>query len=258
VPALPHDDPLARAGRRQPDDVLVPGVPAVKRVGHKGADLVEPGNTRESFEAALRHGVDMIEFDVLRTHDGRLVLAHDHEDAEQRETLTLEEGLDLFAGEAYGDVELDLDLKLPGYEREVAEALEARGLVRRTIVSSTYLESHDRLGTLVPGLRRGWSVPRARRDYTRSPLAPFAYVVLMVLRRWLPGKAVQHVRAGRCEGVMAHYLLASERLVEAVQAAGGFVYVWTVDDASRIRRLQELGVDGVITNDPRLFEPAAA
>ena len=230
----------------------------MKRVGHKGADLVEPGNTRESFEAALEHGVDMIEFDVLRMGDGRLVLAHDYEDAAEREPITLEEGLDLFASEAYADVELDLDMKLPGYEREVADGLAARGLVERSIVSSTYLESHDAIGALAPGLRRGWSVPRARRDYTRSLLAPLAYVVLLAMRRWLPGKAVQHIRAGRCEGVMAHYLLASERLVEAVQAAGGFVYVWTVDDPRRISRLEAIGVDGVITNDPRLFRPAPA
>ena len=43
----------------------------------------------------------MIEFDVLRARDGRLVLAHDYADAERRECLTLEEGLELFAGEAY-------------------------------------------------------------------------------------------------------------------------------------------------------------
>ena len=51
------------------------------RVGHKGADHVAPGNTVESFRAALEHGVDMIEFDILRTRDGRLILAHDSEDA---------------------------------------------------------------------------------------------------------------------------------------------------------------------------------
>ena len=97
------------------------------RVGHKGADHVAPGNTQASFEAALEHGVDMIEFDVLRARDGRLVLAHDYADSEQRECLTLDEGLDLFAGEAYAGVELDVDLKLPGYEREVVSGRRLHG-----------------------------------------------------------------------------------------------------------------------------------
>jgi glycerophosphoryl diester phosphodiesterase len=53
---------------------------------------------------------------------------------------------------------------------------------------------------------------------------------------------------------MAHWLLSSERLVKQVRAAGGHVYVWTVDDAARIERLAAMGVDGIITNDPRLFD----
>ena len=52
-------------------------------------------------------------------------------------------------------------------------------------------------------------------------------------------------------------LLVSPRLVRAVHAAGGQLYVWTVDDAHRIAALEALGVDGVITNDPRLFEDLA-
>jgi glycerophosphoryl diester phosphodiesterase len=233
-------------------------LPPVKRVGHKGADLVEPGNTRESFEAALEHGVDMIEFDVLPLADGRLVLAHDGRDATARTPMTLEEGLDLFASAAYAHLELDVDLKLPGYEREVAEGLVARGLVERSIVSSTYIESHDRLGELGMGLRRGWSVPRARRDYTQSVLAPVVYLLLRIWRRLLPRRVGRMIREGRCEGVMVHYLLSSSRLVRSVKAEGGFVYVWTVDDPERIRHLEAIGVDGVITNDPRLFEPATA
>jgi glycerophosphoryl diester phosphodiesterase len=226
----------------------------VKRVGHKGADHVAPGNTIPSFEAALEHGVDMIEFDVLRTRDGRLVLAHDWEDADERDCLTLEEGLDHFSSETYADVELDVDLKLPGYEREVVEGLEIRGLSERALVSTTYPESLAELGELAPDLRRGWSVPRARRDYTRSVWAVPAYAVLRWWRARLPGRAARMIASGGCEALMAHRLLVSPRLVSSVQGAGGQLYVWTVDDPDRIAALEALGVDGVITNDPRLFD----
>jgi glycerophosphoryl diester phosphodiesterase len=231
-------------------------LPPVRRVGHKGADQLALGNTEESFQAALDSGVDMIEFDVLKTADGRLVLAHDPIDAESRDTMTLDEGLDLFASEAYAGVELDVDMKHYGYEREVAEGLAERGLVERSLVSSTYLRSLDRIGETGHGFRRGWSVPRAKRDYTRSVLAPGAYALLMLGRAALPNVAARFIREGRIEAVMSHYLLASGRLVEAVRNAGGSVYVWTVDDARRIEQLDALGVDGVITNDPGLFEPA--
>src|SRR5256885_14427095 len=98
-------------------------------------------------------------------------LFRSYAEASRREPVTLDEGLDHFAGAAYARVELDVDLKLPGYEREVVDGLTRRGLADRSLVSSTYLESMDRLGELAPGVRRGWSIPRAKRDYTRSPLA---------------------------------------------------------------------------------------
>ena len=96
----------------------------VKRVGHKGADLIVPGNTRESFDAALATGVDMIEFDVLPDRgSGRLVLAHDFEDARSRVPLTLEEALTYLATPAFAGLEFNVDLKLPGYEQQVLDAL---------------------------------------------------------------------------------------------------------------------------------------
>jgi glycerophosphoryl diester phosphodiesterase len=228
----------------------------MRRVGHKGADLVAPGNTEASFQAALAAGVDEIEFDVLRLRDGRLVLAHDYKDAGKREPLTLEEGLDHFAGEAYADVQLIVDLKLPGYEREVVEGLAERGLSDQALVSTMYVESLRALRELAPGLPRGWSVPNVKRDYTRSWLALPAYAVLQVLRLRMPGQAAAMIRSGACQALMSHWRLVSPRLVRAVHGAGGQLYVWTVDDTDRIRALEQLGVDGVITNDPRLFEPA--
>jgi glycerophosphoryl diester phosphodiesterase len=231
-------------------------MPGLIRVGHKGAGHVAPGNTVDSFEAALEHGVDMIEFDVLRTRDGRLVLAHDYADAASRDPLSLEEGLEHFAGEAYGGVQLDVDLKLPGYEREVVEGLRRHGLTDGSLVSTMYEQSLDRLGELEPGLRRGWSVPRVRRNYLRSPWALPAYALARYVRARMPSLAASRIRAGGCEAIMAHSILVSRRLVRAVHDAGGQLYVWTVDDPRRIRALEALGVDGVITNDPRLFDSA--
>jgi glycerophosphoryl diester phosphodiesterase len=230
----------------------------IRRVGHKGADTVAPGNTVASFEAALAAGVDMIEFDVLRLADGRLVLAHDYGDAERRALLTLDEGLDLFAGEAYARVDLDLDMKLPGYERDVVERLAARGLERRTLVSTMYVESLDVVARHSSEVRRGWTVPKVRRDYTRTVFAPIAIGLVLVLRTVLPLRAAAALRADRCDALVVHWRLVTRRLVDHVRAAGGELYVWTVDDADRIARLEALGVDGVITNDPRLFGPAPA
>jgi glycerophosphoryl diester phosphodiesterase len=227
----------------------------VRRVGHKGADHIAPGNTVASFEAAVAAGVDMIEFDVLpedlhRPADSRLVLAHDYSD-DLATALTLEEGLAHLATTA---VELDVDLKLPGYEARVVEALRAHGLVERALVSTTFMRSLVVIRQLEPRLRLGWSVPRARRDYTASwRYKLLAYTAIARIRRRLPDAARRHLEAGRCDALMAHWRLVSHRLVHTVTAAGGELYVWTVDDAARIRRLEQLGVTGVITNDPRLF-----
>jgi glycerophosphoryl diester phosphodiesterase len=232
-------------------------MPAVRRIGHKGADHIAPGNTPASFDAALAAGVDMIEFDVLpedpdRPAESRLVLSHDYTHGLAGAT-SLDDGLAHLAAAPFVGVELDVDLKGTGYEARVVEALRRHGLVDRALVSTQWMRSLVALRGLEPSLRLGWSVPRVKRDYTRSPLLPFAYALLLRLRRRLPELARAHLEAGRCDAIMCHFKLVTPQLVQAIGDAGGELYVWTVDDARRIRSLEALGVTGVITNDPRLF-----
>ena len=231
----------------------------MRRVGHKGADLIAPGNTAASFEAALEAGVDMIEFDVLSEHgdgSGELYLAHDYKDLGRRRdsALTLAQGLALFRGEAYAAVELDVDLKLPGYELRALDALGGAGLIDRSLISTMESVSLRAVREAAPEVKLGWSVPRVRRDPFRSPLTAVpAYAAMQVLRRALPRQAARALREGRIDALMANYHLVTPRLARAVAGAGGELYVWTVDDAERIDVLRTLGVTGVITNDPRLF-----
>lgn len=228
---------------------------AVKRVGHKGADLIEPGNTLASFNAALEHGVDVIELDVLPQRGGeQLLLAHDYEDAAKRTPLTIEQGFAHLASAPFERIELIVDLKLPGYELRVLEVLETAGLTGRALISSTYRDSLRKLRAVDATIKLGWSVPRARRDYTNSRLMALpALAALRMIGTVLPRQAGQAIRAGLCDALMAHHRLITPRLVTSVLGAGGELYVWTVDHAPRIRELEAMGVSGIITNDPRLF-----
>jgi glycerophosphoryl diester phosphodiesterase len=234
-------------------------VSALKRVGHKGADLIAPGNTVASFNAALEVGVDMIEFDVLPARDdGRLILAHDYEDAERRPVLTLEEGLEHLASVSFAGVELDVDLKLPGYEQDILDALRAHGLLHRALVCSQYRESLAVLRAAEPRVRLGWSVPKLRQDPFRNRLMWIpATAVVLAWRELLPFWAAAAIRRGECDALMAHWRLVTPRLARAIARARGELYVWTVDEPARIRSLERLGATGVITNDPRLFAEAA-
>ncbi len=228
-------------------------------MGHKGADLIAPGNTTESFDAALEAGVDMIEFDVLREeHGDELILAHDYRDAASRTPHTLEEGLAHLASDAFGEVELDLDLKLPGYELRVLDALRGAGVLDRALISSQYRSSLELLRAAEPAVRLGWSVPKVSKDPFRSRrTAVVALVAAQALRLVLPAQAARAIRARRCDALMVHWRLVTPRLVRRVSDAGGELYVWTVDELPRLRQLEALRVTGVITNDPRLFAELA-
>jgi glycerophosphoryl diester phosphodiesterase len=234
-------------------------MPELRRVGHKGADLIAPGNTLASFDAALAAGVDMIEFDVLlEQHGDELILAHDYLDAARRQPLTVEEGLRHLASAAFTGVELNVDLKLPGYEERVLDLLRAHGMLERSLISTQYRSSLAVLRAAEPAARLGWSVPKVRRDPFRSwwSVGP-ALVALQAWRTWLPAAAARAIRARSCDALMAHWRLVTPRLIRSVRDAGGELYVWTVDELPRLRALEALGVTGVISNDPRLFASLA-
>ncbi len=224
-----------------------------KRVGHKGAGLLATGNTAAAFDAALAAGVDMIEFDVVKVGAG-LLMAHDAEDAERVGVLTLQQGLDHLAGPDFTGIEFDVDIKLPGYEMEVLRALRERDLLARSLISTTEVHSLRAIRTVAPDVKLGLSVPRIRRDpFAGGPLQPFAPLLLRYGRAVVPGGATRALRSKLCDAMMVHWRLVTPRLVRAVAAQGGELYVWTVDNLEGVERLYAMGVSGIISNDPRLF-----
>jgi glycerophosphoryl diester phosphodiesterase len=215
---------------------------------------VRVGNTIESFEAAAELGVEVIELDVLRLRDGRLVIAHDYRDAERRTPLSLADGLDAFNRSPLEGIQLDCDLKLPGGEDGVVEALRERGLMERAMVSTMELSSLHELRRLDPDLPLGWTYPKVSRDWNRRRWArPGVATALALMRRRLPRMAARTLPKLGVDAIWAYWPLVTRRLVEAAESVGVEVIAWTVDDLDRMRALRELGVHGICTNDPRLF-----
>jgi glycerophosphoryl diester phosphodiesterase len=247
----------------------------LKRIGHKGADLIRPGNTLESFEAAVATGVEMIELDVLRPRseflDGGdwrravagpvpgggppLLVAHDWGDAARREPLTLGEVLDAFTRAPLDRVEIDCDLKIAGREDEVVAALRERGLLERGSISTMEVSSLRVLRRLDPGLRLGWTVPRVTRDWNSVPWAkPLVIAALVSLRTRVPASVRRQAPALGVRSIWAYDPVITARLARACHDVGLELIAWTVDDVREMRRLSALGVDGICTNDPRLFD----
>jgi glycerophosphoryl diester phosphodiesterase len=233
------------------------GAHVYRRIGHKGADAIVTGNTPDSFDAAVEHGVDMIELDVLRAKEGRLIVAHDFHDAIRRRPMDLAMALDLFLEPPLDEVEIDCDLKLPGREAELAGALAGRGLTERAMVSTMEIESLRKLRQIEPDLRLGWTYPKTKRDWTQYGWAsPALAAGLAALRRRFPGILAKQAPELGVDAVWAYHLIVTPKLVEAARQAGIELIAWTVDDAERMRELLAMGVDGICTNDPRLFEVA--
>jgi glycerophosphoryl diester phosphodiesterase len=210
-----------------------------ERIGHGGASALARGNTLASFDAAADIGIDMVEFDV-RAWRGELVLAHTLLDARRDGNVRLEEALSHLRGPRFAGIGLNLDLKHPGYEPGVLQALRNAALLERTLICSQVASVLDRVLALEPRARVAISVggrlariSRRWGDWRATVLAGLA------VRRW--------------DALMAQHRLVDHQLVEDVSVRDCRLYAWTVNQRPLIDQLRALGVHGIATADPRLF-----
>jgi glycerophosphoryl diester phosphodiesterase len=206
--------------------------------------------------------VDTIELDVLWLRDAHLpldqrhplVVAHDWEDAARRTPLKLTEALDAFLEPPLDQVEIDLDIKLPGREEELVDALRERGLSQRAMISTMEMHTLKRILELAPELRRGWTYPKVTKDWTSKRWAKLPMrAALIGMRARLPGLAAEKLPQFEVEAMWVYHPLVSSRLARICDLAGVELIAWTVDDLPRMQQLVDAGVHGIVSNDPRPF-----
>jgi len=222
------------------------------RIAHRGAAALAAENSLAAIEAGLAADVDLVEFDVLEV-GGRLVVAHAPELAIAGGP-TFDDALEL-ARASRPEVGLDVDLKWHGFEEGVVEAIRRHGLVERTLISSCFAPSLRAVRRLEPRLATAFAYPFDRHRASERRIVPEALIraSLAGMRRALPARIQRMLLRAEADVATLHWLVISPRLVERCHAVGAAVWAWTVNDADVIESVAAAGVDGVITDDPRLF-----
>jgi len=216
-------------------------------ISHRGASHYEPENTLRSFRRALDMGARVIEFDVRKSLDGRLVVIHDRtvdrttdgKGAVLGKTLSELRSLDAGCGERIPTLEevfenfagrcgLVVELKEKGTEEETVSLIKAHGLIKDVAVVSF---RKDCL--------------RAVRELDRS-------VATGLITVFGFGCVKKALSLG-CRIVATNHRFMTRRLASEARRRGLFVCCWTVNDPKRGEKLAGAGINGIITDKPDLL-----
>jgi len=221
---------------------------------HRGGLSVHPENTLPAFEHAVELGYRYLETDVHSTADGVLVAFHDDDlgrtcgiDARIDELPWSEVAEARVDGREpiprmgelltrFPDARFNIDAKSDRAADGLGDLIERTGAIDRVCAASFSQRRLQRLRRrLGPGLL--------------TNLVSWEVAYLSLLRR-LPGTTA---RVAQVPVEAGWYTVVTERFVAAARAAGIPVHVWTIDDPDEMRRLLDLGVDGIMTDRPEVL-----
>ena len=123
------------------------------------------------------------------------------------------------------------------------------------MVSTMELYTLGRILELEPALRRGWTYPKVTKDWASKRWAKAPMLAALVGDAPAPAGPRRREAAedGRRGDVGLPPAGQPPAWPGSRKLAGVELIAWTVDDLARMRKLVDAGVDGICSNDPRLF-----
>ncbi|GAX75875.1 hypothetical protein CEUSTIGMA_g3318.t1 [Chlamydomonas eustigma] len=264
-----------------------PRPPLVCAHGGLASKGTAPPNTAEAFQSALRLGVDCVEVDVARTRDGSLVVLHVRElqqlvdgmSRPQQRELLQRAGVQEVSRLQVGDLVLSDILSLswsPGGQKvlTVKEAIMlTQGQVDSVILDvKTY---QDKRGRPEDGSLIAEQVVVMVHDTGCSNCLIWAKSdqVMLDVKRLSPGQRAGYIvmnetEAVRREGmhqplrlrglevVGMHFGMVDSYHLQLIHAAEIQLYSWTINNASLMHQVLDVGVDALVTNEPRMVMEA--
>jgi glycerophosphoryl diester phosphodiesterase len=230
---------------------------------HRGGAAEAHENTAAAFQRCVDLGFRYVETDVRATSDGVLLAFHDRsldrvtnltgriDDLTYEEVAQARIGgtepipllRDLLAD--FPDVRFNIDAKHPATSRPLVEVLAVADALDRVCLASF---SDARLRWLRSALGPGVCTALGPREVGQLKLASVGGPLARLLPR-LPATA-RCVQVPVGPGLLP---LVDRRFVDMAHDRGLVVHVWTVDDATVMHRLLDLGVDGIMTDRPAVL-----
>lgn len=221
---------------------------------HRGASRYAPENTLSAFQLALEQRADGIELDVHLSADGEVVVIHDRDlsrttngagyvdrmplteirqvDAGQGQRVpTLTEVLDLVGTKAILNIELKgFSTSSPDLPQAVLNLLEAHSMDQNVIISCFQPRLLAITRRLQPEIKIG-----------------------LLMAAGVTGGLVKMIYEPILQPSSLHpnYSSVGPRFLQKAKSKGRRVLAYTVNQPEDMRRLFGLGIDGIITDDPR-------
>jgi len=235
----------------------------VLNIAHRGASEYLPDNTIESFDRALVENADMIELDVRKTADGELVLYHDwyvrteprslpdlgiltpvshilfenlrdYCEKEGFRLATLEEVLRHYSGR----IGINIELKAGGYEKEIVELVNKFDLVNQVVLSSFFPWIIKKIKGIDSRIKTGWIIGQEQ---------------VILLNRLGRIFVFSLFKTTEADSAHLHYEMVTPNVIKHFHVRQIPIYAWTVNQTDIMKRLIEMGVDGIITDIPAVL-----
>lgn len=230
--------------------------PLPRILAHRGLATDAPENTMLAFRSALAIGVTHLETDVHASADGVAVISHDADLArtagitgrvDELDFAELQK-IDLGHGQTFPSLEeallafpearFNIDLKSDAVVTPAVAAIIRAQAVGRVLVASFDNGRRMRAVRALPGVA------------TSASAVPFAAALFALKLGLMPlaRQLLRDVQAVQVPERLRGVRIISPRTVRLMKRSGVEVHVWTVNDPDHMRRLLDLGVDGLVTD----------
>ncbi len=218
-------------------------------IAHRGASGDYPENTLLAIEQAIRQGADAIEIDVFAVQ-GELIVIHDHHLAR-----TTNGSGSIYQYSLQQLMQLDA-----GRGEPIPTLWQVLQCVQHKLWLNIELKGADTVTPLLTLLDKAEQQPGF--DCQQLLISSFNHHLLAELKRARPELKLGALTASlpldyaafaqqlQAYSVNCDVSFINQAFVDDAKARGLKVYVYTVDQADDLSRLQQYGVDGIFSNYP--------